>query len=482
MNSGPVLFSVASEPNSCFCADSDLFVPESGEHSLVQAISKSQQIDVLRLEPTTPAILEFNNYRLSPSFSKTRLVAAKIFQRWDSTGTYRGLERDLDIDFVTLQVLTLLIMKDPKVVWFDVSPHQPVPYLVLECAKWLKIPTLFFQPCSLVSTMIPRSDFDLPLSVGRVAVVESDEKDRITQELGLAIDRLIGRDSPLYIVKQRSKDAKDREVSSRFGQLRALGKLLREDKVLGKRDFTGHSIYSRWHWGVLALYLLRNLKRSLAAGLKRFSGPVPAGKYALFALHYEPERTVTPEGLPLISQFEAVIRILGIIGEKSHLVVKEHSSQVSSALRGWTGRSPELYRRLAELNNVTLVDSETDVSELIDLADCVFTVTGTIALEAVLGGRPVAYFGNPWWEGLPGATKISEETVWSDIISAPRPGEAEVRAFLIKKTMESMVVGINFQNVDEMRKRFFPVSDAVEATQFMALKVLIKNELSKSGK
>jgi hypothetical protein len=179
--------------------------------------------------------------------------------------------------------------------------------------------------------------------------------------------------------------------------------------------------------------------------------------YSVFALHYEPERTSLPEGLPIDFQADAVLKARGLIPEASLLVVKEHYSQQTSALRGFTGRSPLFYDLVESFPNTVFANTTDRLSELVVGAQCVFTLTGTIAIEAVLRGVPVAYFGNPWWSGLPGTVRFDKGVTFEDVVGQTIPSEGEVVSFLEDLTQNHMIPGSASESVETIEKRLGPL-------------------------
>lgn len=146
----------------------------------------------------------------------------------------------------------------------------------------------------------------------------------------------------------------------------------------------------------------------------------------LFALHFEPESTAFPEGLPVWHQLDAVVESLRIMKKDSLLFVKEHPSQTLKVMQGYMGRSPFLFSLLENVERVELVSGETSGKELLDSVNIVFTLTGTIAFEALERGKEVIHFGSPWWEGCPGTTKavfgkLQSESLPREDYIAPEP-------------------------------------------------------------
>ena len=95
-----------------------------------------------------------------------------------------------------------------------------------------------------------------------------------------------------------------------------------------------------------------------------------------------------------------------------------------------------------------------NLSQAISGASFVFTLTGSVAIEAAMRGVPVCYFGTPWGGGLPGSYKISRETQTSELAEY-RPSTApEVRKFLDSLLLERTVPGVGGESRTNAARRF----------------------------
>jgi CDP-glycerol glycerophosphotransferase (TagB/SpsB family) len=203
------------------------------------------------------------------------------------------------------------------------------------------------------------------------------------------------------------------------------------------------------------MLLTRSLILTLRDKIRNLGGVTAVSDpFALFALHYEPERTSIPEGLPIEHQADAVAEIRSFLPESLQLVVKEHYSQQSSALRGFLGRSPLFYGLIERLPGTTFASFSSTSSELVLRADCVVTLTGTIGVEAALAGKPVLYFGSPWWAGMPGSVRMDSLKDYSDLTRIRVPEAAAILRFLETKILDATVPGLASESVSTMERRF----------------------------
>jgi hypothetical protein len=131
------------------------------------------------------------------------------------------------------------------------------------------------------------------------------------------------------------------------------------------------------------------------------SGPLPS-RYILIALHVQPELSTSPCGGHFVEQIEA-IKYLAENSKGYEIVVREHPDQFRLRIP----RPKGFYKNISNISGVTLSSSTINVREIISNASAVATVSGTIALESVLLGKPGFIFGYSWFKECPGIYNIS---------------------------------------------------------------------------
>ena len=97
---------------------------------------------------------------------------------------------------------------------------------------------------------------------------------------------------------------------------------------------------------------------------------------------------------------------------------------------------------------------EQNLSHAISGASFVFTLTGSVAIEAAMRGVPVLYFGSPWWEGLPGSYKISRKTRTNELAEYRPSTVPEVRKFLESLLVQRTVPGVGGESRSNAARRF----------------------------
>jgi hypothetical protein len=148
-------------------------------------------------------------------------------------------------------------------------------------------------------------------------------------------------------------------------------------------------LFTAIHNPIQAKRVRRHLASSYVA-----ENVLPNIRYVFFPLHTEPEVSLLVYGRPYVNQIE-IIRMLAMsLPADMVLVVKEHPWMVGK-------RSLAAYDKMLNIPRVKFVDPRLDARILIQQADLVAVVTGSVALEAAMLGKPVITFGDCPYNLLP---------------------------------------------------------------------------------
>lgn len=109
-------------------------------------------------------------------------------------------------------------------------------------------------------------------------------------------------------------------------------------------------------------------------------------KFAIYFLHYQPEYTVDSLGRFYMNQNYLIKNIAASLPADMLLLVKDHVPMIGL-------RPPSFYSDIVANKNVVLVNHSIDSLSLIKEAQIVFTIVGTVALEAMFMGKPSIMFG-----------------------------------------------------------------------------------------
>lgn len=367
------------------------------------------------LEFSPDVLGAYQRYRQSDNFSGTHATLLLMLSRLDSTGSFRGLEREVLVRRMNLQAIQSVLEARPTVGIFDVTPHEAFEYALLKVLEWFGIPTLMFQPSLVGPQVIARTGISTILDVpfpGRRGLEHQVADEEVVRISLAALERLRAGTGTIKMDSQRAKESHSMTIAARARAFLTTLRRLAESGRDSRFVLTGHNIRPLVIKRILAIYLERSLRLSakLAAQKLASLSTIPSNRYALMALHYEPERSSIPEGAPFDSQLDAIVAVRDFLPADVELVVKEHFSQQAAALRGFVGRSPDFYDLVSALPGVRLVGVDSKTRLLMSNAECVITMTGKVGIEAAGEGTPVLALGQPWWLGMPGTLAMSDAT------------------------------------------------------------------------
>ena len=410
-----------------------------------------------------------------------------MMSRVDSTGTFRSLEREVLARKIHLEIFTALADSQPTLGIFDVTPHEALDFALLRVLEWHEIPVLMFQPSLVGPQVMARTSLTdiLPLVLDPAVVSQHSEAlEEVHRIADASIQRLAdGTGTP----KMDNQKAKEASVGTLRSRLSALRFSLRRLRVPG-RDvafaLTGHIGIPITLRRAAELFLERSLRLSLRKTVQELPSldQAPTHRFALFALHYEPERSSIPEGYPFDSQLDAIAAVRSMLPEDVSLYVKEHFSQQAAALRGFVGRSPDFYGLLESLPGVTVLGTKTNTRELMRSAECVMTFTGKVGIEAALEGSRVLYLGQPWWGQMPGAHNFHNLKSYQDLLTAPIPPPAEVQSWLAEQIRCSLLPGVSSVPPERHSKRIAQLPPGFEAVEAEGIVAAVHAVMAQAGK
>ena len=344
-------------------------------------------------------------------FFKKQVIAS--LNRHDSSGTFRLVDREVYFQQALLEILSVLSRNRVTHLFFDITPHVSRDYMLYWVAKTLGLEVMFLQPVPWAGLAIPKKDLDGCVSPDPAiwnvdGSSESSDFFRYVFSQGKKLVDNLRESNAGWVAKYqgpeiRKLDARPPSLSKSFASVR--------QKMVGRNAISLSGIEK---WGLLeqllAVFLEWRLRRDflkarLSINSREF---IPPHDYVFFALTHEPERTFFPEALPHESQFDVALQIAANLKPGYKLLVKEHETQFVPGRRGYASRSLQSYRTLMQVENIQLVPSTASAKSLVRSSRAVVSATGTICLEAALQGKPSYYFGNPWWAGFPGTTKVHD--------------------------------------------------------------------------
>lgn len=158
-------------------------------------------------------------------------------------------------------------------------------------------------------------------------------------------------------------------------------------QVLPSSVFSPLAKFSRYMKG-------RQSKRHLLKHQAPF-GEIRSRRYAIYFLHVQPEITVEGMAFDYQDQASTLRNVLAALPADMDLVVKEHSPMLGY-------RPLEFYNELLHMPGLIFADTREDSHNLITHASVVVTLTGTVALEALLYGIPAIVLGSIYFDRFNG--------------------------------------------------------------------------------
>jgi hypothetical protein len=334
--------------------------------------------------------------------------ALKMMDRLDSGDAFSYNERKNYFTRILTHSLNVVRIFKPQVIVFTETPHHATQYVLYAVCRRRGVHTIMFKPVlsATLRQLIYQGIEDDPLQTMGSATLDVVSKEDIEAYRAYA-DKLRGdyrQAEPAYVREQRRTSsyaglmiATLRKLSSP-GKIKALFDTARTSNILKlKNSAIEESLPNR-----LQLYLLkikgRGVKSQLRKSYNSLVKPVPENtKFIFVPLHYQPERTSSPDGGTFVMQYLMVALLRRVLPLDVHIVVKEHSLQFHPKFDGHLGRLKEDYEHLAKLANVHLVDAAIPSFELIDRSFVVATVAGAVGLESIARKRPVLVFGAGCW-------------------------------------------------------------------------------------
>jgi hypothetical protein len=397
-------------------------------HSVVDAVKGIRPPGYAeeKTQPVDPILLE--------EFSEIQLTALKMMDRIDALGSFDYHAR---IRLYYRQLMywkTVLDELQPDGVVFSNIPHLVFDYLLFELCKRKDIRTAMFESTPMRGLVFVMETYDGPSRASSLYHQWLEEGNienvALKPETRAYMHALQGsyQDAPEYIrraykeeifFRKRSTTAIDKLKKllrfGDYGRYVAKQRAILEPKlghpdsyVKQKGKKLEDSSMSRLDVSLFR-YRSRRRMRKLEAYYQRLAVEVDLEQPFIYvALSFQPERTTSPMGGVFANQYLMVDMVSKTVPEGWSVYVKEHPTQYLPAklFRSQSGRTFDLYDDIVALPNVELASMTVSSYDLIDRAQAVATVTGTVGWEAVLRGKPILIFGNPWYRGGEGMFQI----------------------------------------------------------------------------
>ena len=181
-------------------------------------------------------------------------------------------------------------------------------------------------------------------------------------------------------------------------------------------------------------------------------------KYLYFAASYQPEAT-TQTNAGVYENFFLALDILSeVIPDDWIIYYKENPSTFRShpSNKGSLRRDKYYYAKLSEYKNVKMISADYSTFDLIDNAQIVSTVSGTVAWEAAVRGIPSMSFGSAWYLGCNSIfwikTLDDARQAISKVLNGYKPDQIDIDRYAasIEKVAIKGLIHRNFQKEIEI--------------------------------
>jgi hypothetical protein len=188
----------------------------------------------------------------------------------------------------------------------------------------------------------------------------------------------------------------------------------------------------QWYWyRIRSLFYRRRLKSQYN---KMTHVPDLNEDFVYFPMHYQPERTTSPEAGAYVDQYLVVNELVHTVPSDMVIYVKEHPLMFNYSSLGETTRKSSHYDDMILKNKSMLVPVDYPQFDLIDNARVVVTATGTAGFEAVCRGTPCLTFGDAWYSFLPGVVSRDNIETLTGFFANP-PAHEQISADIAAKSL-----------------------------------------------
>lgn len=302
--------------------------------------------------------------------------------------------------------LTLLKKTKPDLIVFRTIPHFVADYLLFQIAKYLNIKTITLERVEAFDAVYLIDDIDKknPIITGIYDNPTFDEK----LEKLINSTRKMQSFKPSYFIKS-SKQRKFNQsliglIMWTFYELSkgVVGFFIGKKMIRALKKSSGDNKSEISYWEVFIEKFLARIKTiSLRRKYEKLARSKPNGKYFLFAANYQPERTTIPDAGKHWHFEQIITDISQKLPDGVKLLVREHPTIFTLPgkvhFRGSLYRTKQSYEIISKLPNVIIASCKTDIEPLIKNSVAVISLTGTVAYQANMAGKPAFLFGSRWF-------------------------------------------------------------------------------------
>lgn len=208
-----------------------------------------------------------------------------------------------------------------------------------------------------------------------------------------AADRAVEIEKPAYLGLNDRTARASRGIRARLARMK---RFLTRENIVAHDPTLIHNDLLR-----LKLRVLEEINKETYRRVRKCRLADLDGRHFVFvALHKQPEASIDVLGRYYENQYQNILNVWRTVPTDWLVVIKEHTTAIGDRGMGF-------FRRLQALPNVLVADERIDSHDLIRRAEVVFTVSGTVAYEAVLLGRPALTMVRMFFSGASSCRSVT---------------------------------------------------------------------------
>ena len=295
------------------------------------------------------------------AFLKHEKVVLKMMDRQDpyQSITYHERKR---LYYNQLMYWFFLLKKLSVDVLITTSPHFLSDYIRYAVCKYLKIQTVMFEDTKIPGLVFPRMNIeDVPMiKIISEDINQTSNSKKKFEFVKNYIRNVSGeyRDAEPWLLKtQKERDKLERNRFKKLYKLICINKWPNYlNKIFSLRKVNRNNYYRRSGYLIeespMTNYELRRMsgrgKKKMNKMKKIYKNMCQTvsldQKYMYFPLHYQPEKSSSPDGDIYVDQWLVINMISCLLPKGWNLYVKEHPSQFMLCSGGYKGRTIDFLR------------------------------------------------------------------------------------------------------------------------------------------
>lgn len=351
-------------------------------------------------------------------------------------------------------------------------PHTPTCYsLYLVCKYHFSIDVLFLDPVPLLNRKYHLIGSSLEALYAQfIKLYASDEPISLDHDVQKYLTRVRSKEgmTPQYITDVYDKSTKESQIFRLKLFIRLIlstllkGTGFKKAMVAWKKNRKPYYLPDS-RMNHLEYFLFVELLRNKNKKLQKYYRPLCVEpdfkkKYLYFAAPYQPEAVTGTNAGVYVDLFLVLDILSSVLPEDWVIYYKENPTTFDRSpwAKGALRRDKYYFQRVNAYKKVQLVSFDISTFKLIDGAQAVATVSGTVAWEAAVRGKPALSFGSAWYMGCKSIfwikTLQDARDAMKKIVNGYTPDQADIERYAA--AIEKVAVkGMIHRNFDENIKK-----------------------------